>query len=67
MLVNLDTAKAGLSRVIEAVAAGEEVVIVDGETPMAKLTAMAEPRFKIGILQGKLIGDGPNFFEPPRE
>jgi prevent-host-death family protein len=54
--VNLAEAKTHLSRLIEAVEAGEEVVIAKGGKPVAKLSPIrhAGRRRKLGLLDGKL-------------
>jgi prevent-host-death family protein len=53
--VNVHEAKTHLSRLIEAVEAGEEVVIAKAGKPVAKLTATrrAGRRRKLGLLDGK--------------
>lgn len=63
MLVTVHTAKTNLSKLIEAAQAGKEVVIARGKTPVARLVAIPERRFRIGILEGKVAGEGPDFFE----
>ncbi len=67
MKVTIQAAKTQLSRLIEAVLAGEEVMIAKGKTPVAKLVAIPKSRFQIGIGEGKVSGDGPDFFEPMAE
>lgn len=42
--VNVHEAKTHLSRLLERVAAGEEIVISKAGKPMAKLTPLAEPQ-----------------------
>ncbi len=64
MQVTIHAAKTHLSRLIEAALAGEEVIIAKGKTPVVRLVAIPRSRFKIGILEGKVTGDGPDFFEP---
>jgi antitoxin (DNA-binding transcriptional repressor) of toxin-antitoxin stability system len=44
--VTISVAKADLSRLIERAAAGEEIVILRGKTPVARLTAIASKRGK---------------------
>ena len=56
MRVNIHEAKTQLSRLVEAAAAGQEIVIVKAGKPMAKLSALRRehgPR-RLGILKGKL-------------
>ncbi len=67
MQYTIPAAKAHLSRLIDAALAGEEVVIARGGKPLVKLVAISEASFKIGILEGQLQGDGPDFLEPMRE
>ncbi len=67
MQVTIHAAKTHLSRLIEAVLAGEEVVIAKGKTPVARIVAIPKSSFKIGILEGKVTGEGPDFFEPMSE
>jgi prevent-host-death family protein len=42
--VNIHEAKTHLSRLLERVAAGEEILISKGGKPMAKLTPLAKPQ-----------------------
>jgi prevent-host-death family protein len=54
--VNIHEAKTHLSRLVEEVAAGEEIVIAKAGRPMAKLVPVAselEPRH-LGSLRGKI-------------
>lgn len=67
MEVTVHKAKTNLSKLIEAALAGEEVIIAKGKTPVVKLVPIKKPSFKIGILEGKLAGPGPDFFEPMKE
>lgn len=67
MQVTIHKAKTQLSKLIAAASAGEEVIIANGATPVAKLIALPKPSFKVGVLKGKLLGDGPDFFEPMSE
>ena len=49
-LVNLATLKAQLSRYVRIVRAGDEVVVLDRDTPVAKLVPYREPKpFKLTI------------------
>ena len=63
MQVTIHAAKTQLSKLIEAALAGEEVVIAKGDKPVVKLVPISAPAFKIGILEGLLAGDAPDFFE----
>ncbi len=55
MEVNLHEAKTHLSKLLERVAIGEEVVIAKGGKPVAKLVPIASerPRFKLGSAKGE--------------
>ncbi len=58
--VNIHHAKTHLSRLIEDVAGGAEVLIAKGGKPMARLVPLksASPVRRPGVLKGKLrIGD----------
>jgi prevent-host-death family protein len=58
-------AKTNLSKLLQKVAAGEEVVIARGKKPVARLVAVGEVKGKRqpGSLKGTLRV-GPEFFEP---
>jgi antitoxin (DNA-binding transcriptional repressor) of toxin-antitoxin stability system len=63
--VTIHVAKTHLSRLIERVAAGEEIVILRGKVPVARLTAIAPgaSKRKFGAYRGEF--DVPeSFFEP---
>ena len=53
--VDVDAAKRQLSRLLDAVAGGEEVVIARAGEPMAKLVPIASepPKRRLGRLEGK--------------
>jgi prevent-host-death family protein len=57
-------AKKNLSRLIQRVAAGEEVIIARGAKPVARLVAIGDRKGKRvpGLLKGKLVVN-PEFFE----
>ena len=60
---NVHDAKTNLSRLLERVAQGEEIIIAKSGRPIAKLVRLAaEPR-KPGRLKGR-IRIGPGFDEP---
>jgi prevent-host-death family protein len=61
--VNIHEAKTHLSRLLEAVAAGEEVIIAKAGKPIAKLVPIEKPNRKPGALKGTFIIDDA-FFEP---
>jgi prevent-host-death family protein len=54
--VNIHAAKTQLSRLVEAAAAGEEIIIAKAGKPLARLGPLAEPkrRRQLGILEGKI-------------
>lgn len=55
-VINIHEAKTHLSRIIDKVAAGEEVIIAKAGKPMARLTPIT-PRArkkKLGLLKGKV-------------
>ena len=53
--VNIHQAKTHLSRLVEKVAAGAEVVIAKNGVPRAKLVPLDAPRsLKFGVLKGKI-------------
>ncbi len=56
MVVNVHDAKTQLSRLLERVEAGEEIVIGRAGTPVAKLVPYREPREarRLGVWRGKV-------------
>lgn len=63
--VTVHAAKTHLSRLLKAAAAGEEIVITRGRTPVARLVAYAEPvpKRRFGAMKGQAaVTDA--FFEP---
>jgi prevent-host-death family protein len=54
--VNIHAAKTQLSRLVEAAAAGEEIIIAKSGKPLARLGPLVGPRQKrrLGVLAGKL-------------
>jgi prevent-host-death family protein len=63
--VNIHEAKTHLSRLLESVAAGTEVVIAKAGKPLARLVRIGPPRRKrrLGILAGRLTV--PDDFDSP--
>ena len=51
--VNVHEAKTHLSRLLDAAAAGEEIVIAKAGKPYARLVPMAQPRRTPGAARGK--------------
>ena len=66
--VTIHQAKTNLSKLIQKVAAGEEVIIARGAKPVARLVPVGEVKGKRqpGSLKGRLRV-GPEFFEPLSE
>ncbi len=64
-IVTIHQAKTNLSKLIQKVAAGEEVIIARGAKPVARLVAVGEVKGKRlpGSLKG-MLRVGPEFFEP---
>ncbi len=61
-IVNTHEAKTHLSRLLEEVSAGKEVIIANAGKPIAKLVAISGPPPRTpGLLKGKLSSA---FFEP---
>ena len=63
--VNIHEAKTNLSKLIQKVVAGEEVIIAKGNKPLVKMTIIDElkPKRKLGTAKGKIkISD--DFDEP---
>jgi prevent-host-death family protein len=54
--VNIHEAKTHLSRLVDEVAAGAEIIIAKAGKPMARLTSIATPVRKknLGLLKGKV-------------
>lgn len=63
--VNIHAAKTQLSRLVDAAASGEEIIIAKSGKPVARLGPLAasEPRRRLGILAGKL--SVPEDFDAP--
>lgn len=64
MQVTIHAAKTNLSKLIERVRNGEEIVIAKGKTPVARIVPIADGGFKIGILKEEALGNAPDFLEP---
>jgi prevent-host-death family protein len=62
-IVTRQEAKTHLSRLLDAVAAGEEIIIAKAGKPVAKLVSIAKPKRKPGALKGTFIMDDA-FFDP---
>lgn len=57
MEVNVHEAKTHLSKLLQRVSMGEEIVIAKAGKPVAKLVAIPEkqPRFKLGSAKGEFV------------
>ncbi len=65
-IVNMHEAKSTLSKLVERVADGEEVVIAKAGTPVARLVKYERLPRKLGLLEGRIwIAD--DFDEPDEE
>ncbi len=53
-IVNMHEAKSTLSKLVEKVSAGEEVVIARAGTPVAKLVKYEHEPRRLGLLAGKM-------------
>jgi prevent-host-death family protein len=56
-VINIHEAKTQLSRIVEEVAAGREVIIAKAGKPMARLSPLVKPapaKKRHGLLKGKL-------------
>lgn len=62
-VVNVHEAKTHLSRLLDAAAAGEEIIIAKAGKPVAKLVPIEKPKRKPGALEGTFIMDD-SFFDP---
>jgi prevent-host-death family protein len=65
VVVNIHAAKTQLSKLLDAAAAGEEVIIAKAGKPVARLESIdaAAPPRRLGILDGKL--HVPDDFDDP--
>lgn len=65
--IPINKAQASLSRLIELAASGEDVVLVDNGTPVARLVALERPPARepvqLGFLEGKITI--PDDFDDP--
>lgn len=55
--VNIHEAKTHLSRLLESVAAGQEIIVAKAGKPMARLSPIGKPSvasLRLGILKGKV-------------
>ena len=63
--VTIHTAKTTLSKLLQRVEAGEEIILARGKVPVAKLVPFQPPSSerRFGAFRG-MITVGPDFFEP---
>lgn len=61
--VDIATAAAGLARLIDAAARGDEVLVTRAGRPVARLVALTRPRRRLGSLAGQ--ADIPPDFDAP--
>ena len=56
IVINIHEAKTHLSRIVDEVAAGAEVIIAKAGRPLAKLSPLSTPvkKKKLGLLKGKV-------------
>jgi prevent-host-death family protein len=66
MQITIHAAKTNLSKLIEAVERGEEVIIARGDKPVARLVPVTRSGFKIGM-PGFVGMPVPDFLEPMSE
>ena len=65
-IVNMHEAKSTLSKLVEKVTDGEEVVIAKAGKPVARLVKYEQPPRRLGLLKGRIwIAD--DFDEPDEE
>jgi len=62
-IVNVHAAKTHLSKLLEQVSSGAEIIIARDSKPVAKLVPIDEPKRQFGVLKGKLIIPD-SFFDP---
>jgi prevent-host-death family protein len=62
-IVNVHAAKTNLSKLLERVSAGEEIIIARDSKPVAKLVPIDQPKRVFGALKGKIVIPD-SFFDP---
>lgn len=63
-VVNVHEAKTHLSRLLERVKNGEEIILAKGGVPYARLTPLVQKERELGFLEGSVPE---SFFEPLSE
>jgi prevent-host-death family protein len=62
-IVNVHAAKTNLSKLLERVSSGEEIIIARDSVPVAKLVPVEGPKRVFGALKGKIVIPD-SFFDP---
>ncbi|MEM9970382.1 MAG: type II toxin-antitoxin system Phd/YefM family antitoxin [Pseudomonadota bacterium] len=62
--VTIQDAETHLSRLVDQVLAGEEIVITKGSKPVARLVPLASAGFRIGSLADEVGQTSPDFLQP---
>ena len=62
-IVNVHAAKTHLSKLLERVSSGEEIIIARDSKPVAKLVPIDAPKRVFGALKGKIVIPD-SFFDP---
>jgi prevent-host-death family protein len=62
-IVNVHAAKTHLSKLLEQVSSGEEIIIARDSKPVAKLVPIDQPKRVFGALKGKIVIPD-SFFDP---
>ncbi len=64
MQVTIHAAESQLSKLIQAAQQGEEVIIAEGDVPVARLTPIMQPSFKFDLWKDKIAPPPDDFFDP---
>jgi antitoxin (DNA-binding transcriptional repressor) of toxin-antitoxin stability system len=67
MQVTIQAAESQLEKLIDAARAGEEVIIANGDKPIAKLVPITQLNFKFDMWKGKIAPPPDDFFDPLSE
>ena len=60
--IDVETAQADLDALIDLACSGEEIVLSQGGTPVARLVPVHQPKREPGVLKGLVIPD--ELFDP---
>ncbi|MBW2734114.1 MAG: type II toxin-antitoxin system Phd/YefM family antitoxin [Deltaproteobacteria bacterium] len=55
MIINIHEAKTHLSKILEAVQRGEEVIIAKANKPIAEIIPYQKPALQLGGFEGKIV------------